>query len=505
MGFQQGLSGLGASAKSLDVIGNNVANANTVGFKGARAEFSDIYASTFGSSSNIAGIGAKNQTIAQQFGQGNTTSTNNPLDIAITGNGFFRMQDPTGTISYARNGQFQLDKNGFIVNNAQLLTGWPVDRGTGQVLAGSTPQPIQLQFSNIGARQTGGSGVTGAGLNLGLNLNANDKVLPATTAFSSTDPTTYNYSTSATVYDSLGGTHTQTFYFRKNVPPATPTVPPTSTWQVHYALDGKDVNVDGTLGAQAAATMKAGTTAAAVTVPPATAASVNAAIQAAVATDNTAGATAVATAAATAAAAAGATPASVLAAAQVANSALYSSSSITFDANGRPIGMPVGGTNFTVTAAGLNNGSNGLNFQMYFDKSTQFGSPYSVSTLTQDGYTDGILTGISVNKDGMVQGRYSNGQTRNVAQIVLSSFTNVQGMQPLGDNRWAESSASGQPLTNAPGSGSTGLLQSASVEDSNVDLTSELVNLITAQRNYQANSQTIKAQDTILQTIVNLR
>lgn len=437
MGFQQGLSGLNTSAKNLDVIGNNVANTSTVGFKGARAEFADIYASTFGSSSNIAGIGAKTTTIAQQFGQGNTTSTNNPLDIAITGNGFFRMQDPTGSISYARNGQFQLDKNGYIVNNTQFLTGWAVDQGTGQVLAGSTPTPIQLQFSNIGARATGGSGVTGAGLNLGLNLNANDKVIPATTVFSSTDPTTYNYSTSATVFDSLGGTHTQTLYFRKDVPPAVPTVPPSSTWTIRYALDGKDVNANGTLGAQV----------------PAVAAL---------------------------------------------------STGITFDANGRPIGLPVGGSTFNVTAATLNNGSNGLNFQMFFDKSTQFGSPYAVSTLTQDGYTDGVLTGISVNKDGMVQGRYSNGQTRNVAQVVLSSFTNSQGLQPLGDNRWAESSASGQPLTNAPGSGSTGSLQSAAVEDSNVDLTSELVNLITAQRNYQANSQTIKAQDTILQTIVNL-
>lgn len=438
MGFQQGLSGLGAAAKNLDVIGNNVANTSTVGFKGSRAEFSDIYASTFGSSSNIAGIGAKTMTIAQQFGQGNTTSTNNPLDIAITGNGFFRMQDPTGTISYARNGQFQLDKDGYIVNNSQFLTGWPVDLGTGQVLAGSTPQPIQLQFSNIGARATGGSGVTGAGLNLGLNLNANDKVLPASTPFSSTDPTTYNYSTSASVFDSLGGTHIQTFYFRKDEPPAVPTVPPSSTWTVHYALDGKDVTTNGNLGT-------------------------------AVLPD---------------------TPLTT---------------SLTFDANGRPIGLPVGGSNFNIPAATLNNGSNGLNFQMFFDKSTQFGSPFAVNSLTQDGYTDGILTGMSVAKDGMVQGRYSNGQTRNVAQVVLSSFTNPQGLQPLGDNRWAESSTSGQPLTNAPGTGSTGGLQSAAVEDSNVDLTSELVNLITAQRNYQANSQTIKAQDTILQTIVNLR
>ncbi|QLG88137.1 flagellar hook protein FlgE [Chitinibacter bivalviorum] len=435
MGFQQGLSGLNASAKHLDVIGNNVANVNTVGFKGSRAEFADIYASTFGTASNIAGIGARVTTISQQFSQGNTTSTNNPLDIAITGNGFFRMQDTTGSISYARNGQFQLDKNGYIVNNGQFLTGWGVDQGTGIFLQGSTPQPIQLQFSNIGARATGASGVTGAGLNLGLNLNAADKVIPAGTAFSSSDPTTYNYSTSATVYDSLGVAHTQTMYFRKQDPAAGGTV---GTWDVKYNLDGKDVLTSGALGVPSAGDPLFGTT-------------------------------------------------------------------LTFDANGKPVGLPVGGSTFNVTAAALNNGSSGLNYQMYFDTSTQFGSPYNVNTLTQDGYTDGVLTGISVSKDGVVQGRYSNGQSRNVAKVVLSTFNNAQGLQPLGDNRWAESFASGQPLTNGPGQGNTGLLQAAAVEDSNVDLTAELVNLITAQRNYQANAQSVKAQDTIMQTIVNLR
>jgi flagellar hook protein FlgE len=435
MGFQQGLSGLGAAAKNLDVIGNNVANVNTVGFKSSRAEFADIYASTFGTAANIAGIGAKVSTIAQQFSQGNTTSTNNPLDIAITGNGFFRMQDQTGSISYARNGQFQLDKNGFIVNNGQFLTGWGVDPGTGVFLEGAVPKPIQLQFANIGARATGASGVTGAGLNLGLNLNAADKVIPAGTAFSSTDPTTYNYSTSATVFDSLGVAHTQTMFFRKQDPAAGGTV---GAWDIRYGLDGKDVNTNGTLGAQVPAVAPLSTT-------------------------------------------------------------------ITFDANGKPVGLPVGGSLFNVTAAAINNGSAGLNFQMFFDKSTQFGSPYNVNTLTQDGYTDGVLTGISVSKEGVVQGRYSNGQSRNVAKVVLSTFTNPQGLQPLGDNRWAESFASGQPLTNGPGQGNTGFLQAAAVEDSNVDLTSELVNLITAQRNYQANAQTVKAQDTILQTIVNLR
>jgi flagellar hook protein FlgE len=448
MGFQQGLSGLNASAKNLDVIGNNVANVNTVGFKGSRAEFSDIYASTFGSSSNIAGIGAKVTTIAQQFGQGNTTTTNNPLDLAITGNGFFRMQDKTGGISYARNGQFQMDKEGYIVNNGQNLTGWPVDLASGTFLQGSTPQPIQLQFSNIGAKATGSSGQSGAGLHLGINLNASDKVLTA--PYSSADPTSYNYSTSATVFDSLGVAHTQTFYFVKDAPPAVPTVPPTQSWTVHYSLDGKDVNSNGTL-APAAGTLLTGT--------------------------------------------------------------------LTYDANGQylsyasniapPATSASGGNDdwFSIVSGptGINNGSNGLDFQLYFDKSTQFGSPYNLNTLTQDGYTDGILTGLSVSKEGVVQGRYSNGQTRDVAKVVLATFTNTQGLQPLGDNRWAESFASGQPLVNAPGQGSTGFLQSASVEDSNVDLTSELVNLITAQRNYQANAQTVKAQDTILQTIVNLR
>ncbi|WP_348945786.1 flagellar hook protein FlgE [Chitinibacter sp. FCG-7] len=453
MGFQQGLSGLNAAAKNLDVIGNNVANVNTVGFKGSRAEFADIYASTFGTASNIAGIGAKVTTIAQQFSQGNTTSTNNPLDIAITGNGFFRMQDRSGSISYARNGQFQLDKDGYIVNNGQFLTGWGVDQGTGIFLEGSTPEPIQLQFANIGARSTGGSGVTGAGLNLGANLNASDKVINDPTnatapgpAFSSTDPTTYNYSTSATVFDSLGVAHTQTLYFRKQDPAGGGAV---GSWDVYYSLDGKDVNSNGTLAPTAGTRLKG---------------------------------------------------------------------EMSFDANGKFVDYSSNIATPGATAAatddwfeivsgptGIDNGSNGLNFQLFFNKSTQFGSPYNVNTLTQDGYTDGVLTGISVSKEGVVQGRYSNGQSRNVAKVVLSTFTNPQGLQPLGDNRWAESFGSGQPLTNGPGQGNTGFLQAAAVEDSNIDLTSELVNLITAQRNYQANAQTVKAQDTILQTIVNLR
>jgi flagellar hook protein FlgE len=146
-----------------------------------------------------------------------------------------------------------------------------------------------------------------------------------------------------------------------------------------------------------------------------------------------------------------------------------------------------------------------LSFNLDLTGSTQFGSSFGVNRLFQDGYTSGRLSGINIAVDGVVQGRYSNGQSRNLGQIVLANFTNPNGLQSLGNNQWAETSDSGQPLVGAPGTGSLGSLQSAAIEESNVDLTAELVNMITQQRAYQANAQSIKTQDQILQTLVNLR
>ncbi|MEW6591900.1 MAG: flagellar hook protein FlgE, partial [Pseudomonadota bacterium] len=139
-----------------------------------------------------------------------------------------------------------------------------------------------------------------------------------------------------------------------------------------------------------------------------------------------------------------------------------------------------------------------------YTSSTQFGAAFSVNTLNQDGYTSGRLSGFNIAADGFIQGRYTNGQSAVLGRIVLANFANPNGLQPLGDNQWAETSTSGSPLVGVPDSGSLGVLQASAVEDSNVDLTAELVNLITAQRVYQANAQTIQAQDTILQTLVNL-
>lgn len=409
MGFQQGLSGLNAAAKNLDVIGNNVANANTVGFKQSQAQFADVYASSLagGSGGAQVGIGTKVAAVAQQFTQGNVSASNNSMDIAINGNGFYRM-DNNGAVTYSRNGQFQLDKNGFVVNNlGHKLTGFQVG-ATGAIVA-ATPGPIQISSASLTPRST-------VNINAGVNLDARAAV-PITATFNPADPTSYNNSTSTTIYDSLGGNHVATMYFQKTA---------ANSWNTYLTIDNSLVP--------------------AVVTPLTT---------------------------------------------------------MTFSSSGTLL-TPAGGT-ASSAAFTPSGGGAAQTLAFNFTGSSQYGSPFGVNTLAQDGFTTGQLSGFSTSADGTIVGRYSNGQTKALGQVVLANFSSVQGLQPLGNNEWSETSASGTPLVGAPGTASLGVLQSAAVEDSNVDLTAELVNMITAQRVYQANAQSIKAQDQVLQTLVNLR
>jgi fagellar hook-basal body proteins len=401
MGFQQGLSGLNAAAKNLDVIGNNVANSNTVGFKQGQAQFADVYANSLtGAGGSNVGIGVKVAQVAQQFTQGNITSSNNPLDIAINGGGFFRMNN-NGETTYQRNGQFQLDKNGFIVNaNGGQLTGYTANASG--VLSTGAPAPLSINTSDLAPQVT-------SNVNAVLNLNSGNTT--PTAAFDQNDPTTYNSSTAVSVYDTLGNAHTLQSYYVKSA---------SGTWDVHASLDGGTAIAAGTL---------------------------------------------------------------------------------TFNGSG----ALTGGSPITIPPQAVSTGASPLGFTMDYTGTTQFGSAFSVNTLNQDGFTSGQLSGFDVGDDGVMLGRYTNGQTAVLGQVVLANFSNPNGLQPLGNNQWAETSTSGAALVGTPKSGGLGVLQSSAVEDSNVDLTAELVNLITAQRTYQANAQTIQAQDTILQTLVNLR
>jgi flagellar hook protein FlgE len=181
---------------------------------------------------------------------------------------------------------------------------------------------------------------------------------------------------------------------------------------------------------------------------------------------------------------------------------------LVFPSDGSAPTSPAMPLNFDVPASVNSQGADTLaiaGIQLDLSAATQFGSSFGVTDMTQSGYSAGQLTAIAVESNGIVTARYSNGQSRPAGQLEVANFRNPQGLQPVGDNGWARTFASGDPVTGVPGDGNLGVLQAGALEESNIDLTGELVNMITAQRIYQANAQTIKTQDQVLQTLVNLR
>ncbi len=420
MSFQQGLSGLNASSKNLEVIGNNIANSNTFGAKVSRGEFSDVYANALnGAGSNAVGIGTTLAAVSQQFTQGNITSTDNPMDLAINGAGFFQVSDGRNPIMYSRNGQFKVNRDGYIVNNAaQRLMGYAAD-GTGVIQPGNA---VALQLPTAGINPQATSQIE---LEMNLDARAATTAPGGAPAINFTDPKTYNNATSLTVYDAKGQDVALTYYFQKSA---------TDTWNVFVTANGVPVN--GTLLAPVATT------------------------------------------------------------------------TIAFPANGGKPTAPVGPVPFDVPATVNAVGAQTLaitGVKLDLAGATQYGAGFGVTNLSQDGYAPGQLTGISVEANGIVMARYSNGQNKPAGQIELATFRNPQGLRPQGSNAWARGFSSGDPILGVAGEGNLGVLQSGALEESNVDLTAELVSMITAQRVYQANAQTIKTQDQVLQTLVNLR
>ncbi|WP_075792913.1 flagellar hook protein FlgE [Massilia putida] len=508
MSFQQGLSGLNSAAKSLDVIGNNIANSSTVGFKGSTTEFADVYARSLnGAGATQAGIGVSVASIAQQFTQGNIETTANPLDIAINGGGFFRTEIG-GAVQYTRNGQFSLDKNGYVVTpQGANVTGYGV-AANGQILA-STPTPLKISTVDM-------KPVATTKVDTSINLDSREKA-PTNFPFNANDATTYNKQVPVSVYDTLGNEHTMSMYYVKTG---------SGTWDVYAGADGTEItNVNvakaGSSDPTAVAARSAWTAAtkaspqdpaAIATALSNYAAAVSAAVSGAAGTAGATAATvtAIQTAATGAGNTVGATPDQV----DQAVSAAVSVPSIPigtlkFDSNGAlsaalmsPQTLPLNVSFPVYPATGA---KETLSIKLGFNGSTQYGADTSEKLTTQDGYTAGHLQRFSAGADGTLLGQYSNGQTKPLGQIVLANFTNSGGLEPIGNNSWVETSASGTPLLGTAGTGSFGVLQSSATESSNVDLTAELVNMITAQRVYQANAQTIKTQDSVLQTLVNLR
>jgi flagellar hook protein FlgE len=337
---------------------------------------------------------------------------------------------------YTRNGQFKVDRDGFIVNNLQQrLMGYMAD-GTGIVQPGQAVA-LRLPTAGIDPQATGS-------IRLEFNLDARlartaptpAQILAGTPPVVLNDPTTYNNATSMTVFDAKGQDVALTYYFQKAATEATGPVPPvgTTNWNVYVTANGSPVNPD-----------------------------VN---------------------------------------------GLPTAIQMTFPANGGNPTTPIAAVALNIPAATNSAGAQTLaipGIQLDMTNATQFGSAFSVTDQTQNGYAPGQLSGISIESNGIVTARYSNGQTKPAGQVEIATFRNPNGLQPMGGNNWTRSFASGDPVVGVPGNGNLGVLQAGALEESNVDLTAELVNMITAQRVYQANAQTIKTQDSLMQTIVNLR
>lgn len=419
MGFQQGLSGLNASSKSLETIGHNIANANTYGAKSSRAEFADMYAGAIAGGHSI-GTGVTLATVAQQFTQGGISATGNPLDLAIDGAGFFQVTGKNGETAYSRNGAFKIDREGFVQNNqGQRLVGFPAD-ATGAIIPGYTA-PLQMPTAGMTPKVT-------TTMKMALNLNATEAVkAPGGSGpqIDFADPKTYNSATSASVYDAKGQDIALTYYFQKTAP---------DTWDVYVAANGEPVSMAG----------------------------------------------------------GNPTPTTTL----------------RFGSDGRTPIAPTGPVTLNIPAVTSANGAVSVpvsGIQLDVAGTTQYGSKFGVSALEQNGYGASQLTHAQFEANGVFTAYYSNGQSRAVGQVAIANFSNPQGLTPTGGNGWVQSFASGDPIVGVPGEGNLGSPQAGALEESNVDLTAQLVDMITAQRFYQANSQTIKTQDQILQTIVNLR
>lgn len=466
MSFQTGLSGLNASSKSLDVIGNNIANANTVGMKASRAEFSNLVASSLGSNGGHggAGIGVSVATISQQFSQGNINITGNSLDVAINGGGLFQVTRADGSTAYTRDGQFKLDKNGNILTNTNsYVMGYPTD------LLGNatsiTPQKLTIP--------TGAPIPANATTRIGAEFNLDARAKIATSTVPPTPISTYG--TAVTTYDSQGAEVPVSLYFVKVGPDANaqPTPITGDTWNVFDATTVAAGTAALTSNATAYAAHTANTSWNAANPGPNQKATFTAPGTGTYAADP-----------------------------QLTVAPSGELFQMTFDTNGKLVAPA---TPPTLTLTSPNPAIGNFSATLDVSKATQYGTAWSISNVTQDGYTAGELTGIAIDPSGVIMTSYSNGETQAHGKIALADFRNVQGLTPVGGGNYVETFASGQPVMGSAGVGKFGELRSGALEDSNVDLTAELVNMMTAQRSYQANAQTIKTQDQVLSTLVNLR
>lgn len=406
MSFSQGLSGLNAASQALDVVGNNIANSQTIGFKSGSISFADVFAGS------QIGMGVQVSGVRQNFSDGVLGQGTGSLDMGIQGNGFFRLVSEAGQVFYSRNGQFKTNENGYIINDTGMqLTGYQASGTPPTIQPGAAIGPIQIPTGQMPARASDSGIMKG-------NLDSGSEVIDPALEFDPKDSNSYNSVSQIDAYDSLGNRHTINVYFVKTGD---------NQWKIHTS-DTTAPIVDGDGKAQ------------------------------------------------------------------------YQEMDIAFDSAGQlttsPARVPIAGAAY--------NGAEALQFELDMTGMTQQATETAMESPSTTGYPPGMMNGFTVGDSGQIIASYSNGQQQLLGQVVLANFTNAGGLASSGNNAWTETPSSGQPVVGIAGTGNLGNLYGNKVEASNVDLSQEMVNMIIFQRNYQSNSQTIKTQSELLQTLVNL-
>lgn len=444
-----GVSGLNANANAMSVIGNNIANANTIGFKSSRAIFGDLLSSQVSGSGGISqvGRGVGLSIVDNIFSQGTFENTETNTDLAVEGAGFFIVSDPTtgnAVNNFTRAGAFRFDAQGFLVNpEGYSVMGYDLD-ANGNTIGDLRPIWVNTQsFTQAGP--------TGS-INLNTNLNSDAQTIPAldpppaapaSLFFDPANPAgTSNYATSIQVFDSLGSTHLMTTYFTKTGD---------QQWEWNTVVDGGDLlgGTAGLLSVVGSGTLDYD-------------------------------------------------PSGNLIAIDGVD--LYTDPG---NASSDPV-FPRPTANTTAGALTWNNGSL-QNQQISIDmQTTQYASPSVVVSQEQDGFGTGTLVKLSIDEFGNVIGNFSNGTPRKLMQLALAKFTNPNALDKIGNNMYAQSNNSGVPVIGTVGSGVGNIFTNA-LELSNVDLASEFVKMITTQRGFSANSKTITTTDEMLAEVINLK
>lgn len=418
-----GITGVHSNGEGLSVISDNIANANTIGYKTSRAEFQDVIAKSLKGvlGGNQVGRGTKLSGVSTMYTQGAITQTDKATDLAISGDGFFVVDGEQGR-GYTRNGAFNFNKDGELVNSDGLMVkGFKAD-DSGKIT--TNLDSIKLEKQIMDAKKTDS-------LDLSMNLDIRDNVKPA--GFSAEDPTkTSNYNTGVTVYDSAGNAHALTLYFTKTAD---------NTWSWSAMAKGEEVT-GGEKG----------------------------------------------------------------------KGVVGASGTLTFTNEGKLQSQQIGTNSFNFNkgalpgqAIKLNFGDDIANGGTGMKGSTQYGSDSDIYKYSQDGYTAGTVGGLSFNDDGILAAFYTNGVTKNIAQVAVAKFENNEGLMKAGNNLVKESRNSGSPSIGQPSAAGRGKVFSKSVESSTTDIASEFVNLIQMQRAFQASSRTLTTSDELLQEIINMR